>query len=190
AGYQDQTYAEATLNITGGTFQVGSDAKAGLLYASVIHNDATLVFDKVDSGKYAPDTSSVIDGTGKVVKQGVGTVTLSGNNSYTGGTEINAGTLVMAADHALGATSSAVTLNGGTLQTSKAFDFTHDLVLGANGGNFNTGMDVDASGALRGTGSFTKLGAGDLTLSGDGTAFSGPTTVSAGTLSVDGSLGT
>ncbi|WP_273793937.1 beta strand repeat-containing protein, partial [Brucella anthropi] len=184
------------VNITGGTLQIGdsTDASAGLtgsLDAHVIHNDATLVLDRADtSGKKLLNFATTVDGSGKLVKQGVGTITLSGNNSYTGGTEINAGTLVVAADHALGATSSAVTLNGGTLQVDKGIILTHDLVLGANGGSVTMGGNVDVSGALRGTGSFTKLGTGDLTLSGDGTAFSGPTTVSAGTLSVDGSLGT
>lgn len=53
-------------------------------------------------------------GTGAaLVKQGLGSLTLSGNNSFTGGLNIDAGTVVAAGYYSLGLGS--VTLNGGTL---------------------------------------------------------------------------
>lgn len=56
--------------------------------------------------------------TNSLLKTGVGTVTLSGNNTYTGATTISAGTLeVSGASGALSATS-AVNINGGTLLLS------------------------------------------------------------------------
>ncbi len=78
-----------------------------------------------------------MSGTGGLTKQGTGTFTLSGNNTYSGVTNVNAGTLVAAVNNALGtaaggttvaagatlgfsgginyATAEPVTLNGGTL---------------------------------------------------------------------------
>ena len=78
-----------------------------------------------------------MSGTGGLTKQGTGTFTLSGNNPYSGVTNVSAGTLVAAVNNALGtaaggttvaagatlgfsgginyATAEPVTLNGGTL---------------------------------------------------------------------------
>ena len=117
---------------------------------------------------------------------GAGTVTLSGSNTYTGATTVTGGTLSVAADTNLGATTSTLTLDGGTLQvTGTAFNSTaRSIVLGSAGGSFdiaNAGNAFTLSQALSGTGSLTKLGAGTLLLSGANT-YSGGTTISDGTL--------
>ncbi|MGO4174140.1 autotransporter-associated beta strand repeat-containing protein [Bosea sp. TAF32] len=54
--------------------------------------------------------SGAISGGGALVKTGTGTLTLSGANTYTGGTTVNAGKLVVN-----GSIASAVTVNGGSL---------------------------------------------------------------------------
>ncbi len=58
--------------------------------------------------------AGTISGNLSMVRQGLGSTLLSGNNSYTGGTTINSGKLITANNNALG--TGNVTLAGGTLQ--------------------------------------------------------------------------
>ena len=51
-------------------------------------------------------------------KSGPGTITLSGSNSYTGGTRVIAGTLVARGANALGAAGGPLTVSSGTLDVS------------------------------------------------------------------------
>ncbi|EIS5342238.1 autotransporter-associated beta strand repeat-containing protein, partial [Salmonella enterica] len=103
------------------------------------------------------DFANNIGGTGSVVKSGDGALTLSGANSYTGGTLISDGTLVASNVEALG-----------------SGDVTNDAVL-----ELNTGGDFDN--AISGSGQVVKSGDETLTLSGANT-YTGGTTISGGTL--------
>ncbi|MBW8738657.1 MAG: phosphatase PAP2 family protein [Streptomyces turgidiscabies] len=58
-----------------------------------------------------------IDGRGGLSKTGTGTLTLTGHNSYTGGTDLTAGTLIAASAHALG--HGDVRVLGGTLRVTE-----------------------------------------------------------------------
>ncbi|WP_024140301.1 autotransporter-associated beta strand repeat-containing protein, partial [Salmonella enterica] len=98
-----------------------------------------------------------IGGTGRVEKSGDQTLTLSGANSYTGGTLISSGTLVASNVNALG-----------------SGDVTDNAVL-----ELNTGGTFDN--AISGSGQVEKSGDGTLTLSGSNT-YRGGTTISGGTL--------
>ena len=65
------------------------------------------------------DMQGPISGSAGIVKNGAGFFNLFANNSYSGASIVNAGSLVVAADLALGATGSGngTTVNsGGTLQ--------------------------------------------------------------------------
>ncbi|MGK7293030.1 autotransporter-associated beta strand repeat-containing protein, partial [Salmonella enterica] len=100
---------------------------------------------------------NAISGSGQVVKSGDDTLTLSGVNTYTGGTLISGGTLVASNVEALG--TGDVTDNA-------------TLVL-------NTGGDFDN--AIGSSGKVEKSGDDTLTLSGSNT-YTGGTTISGGTL--------
>lgn len=61
---------------------------------AVFSGDVTVAMDASKGGFYAVDRwRNNIAGTGKLVKQGTGALKLGGNNTWTGGTEIQAGTL-------------------------------------------------------------------------------------------------
>ena len=128
--------------------------------------------------------------TGVLEKVGAGTLVLTNTaNDYTGGTTVSAGTLEIASDSVLGATSGGVTLNGGTLATTANMSSARAVSLGASNGTVDTAAatTLTLSGVMSGSGSLTKAGAGVLTVTGTNT-YTGGTTVSAGTLDLDGSL--
>lgn len=79
-----------TTTVSGGTLQIGNGGTSGSIASTggVVDN-ATLAFNRSDSLAVA----NVISGTGAVVQAGTGTTTLSGANTYTGNTLVNAGTL-------------------------------------------------------------------------------------------------
>ncbi|WEJ62440.1 autotransporter family protein [Thiomicrorhabdus lithotrophica] len=125
------------------------------------------------------------DGTNALVKTGTGTLTLSGVNTYSGTTSVDAGTLSIASDSNLGG--GALTLNGGNLTVTGATTIDNAITLGAANGTFNTTADTSFSGIISGTGNLTKAGAGRTTLTGANT-YNGVTSVNAGILSVNGSI--
>ncbi len=141
-------------------------------------DDGVLIADNADSlGTGAVANSGVLQvgegelentlsGTGSLVKTGTGELTLSGDNSYSGGTTITDGTLT--ADHADSLGSGDID-NSGVLQVGEG----------------------ELENTLSGSGSLVKTGTGELTLNGDNT-YSGGTTITGGTLTADhaDSLGT
>ena len=136
-----------------------------------------------------------------VNKAGSGTLKLTGNNTYTGGTTISAGTLSVGllanggTVSGIGASSSAagnLVFAGGTLaytggSTSNNRNFT------INSGTTGTidvpsGVNLTLAGAAASsTGNLTKVDSGTLTLAG-ANQYTGSTTVSAGALAITGSL--
>ena len=100
-------------------------------------------------------------GPGALEKAGLGTLILSGTNTYTGGTTITAGTLQLGNGGASGSIVGDVVNNGiFAINRSDAFTF---------------------SGVISGSGAFQQIGDGATTLTNTNT-YTGPTTVSAGTL--------
>ena len=202
------TYSGGT-TINVGTITVGNDSALGtgdvtmaagttLGFASgdfTIANNIAMTGDPVffvDTGNtdtlsgVLSDTSSANPGV--VEKTGAGTLILSGVNTYSGGTILNAGILQVSADTGLGDTSGGLTIDGGTLQWGASFDSARAITLSNGGGVFDTnGFNNTLSGEISGTGALTKSGGGILTLSGAGT-YTGATTVNSGTLALSGSL--
>ena len=101
-------YTGAT-TISGGTLQLGDGGTTGSIDdTSGIADNAALAFDRSDDGL---TISTVISGTGSVAQIGSGTTTLSGADTYSGGTTIAAGTVDLDA---------AATYSDNTLDTAAA----------------------------------------------------------------------
>ncbi len=81
--------------------------------------DVTVNMDAAKGGFNAEDSwRNDISGSGRLTKTGTGTLHLEGNNSYTGGTQVELGTLEADSQTALG--NGAVTNNGGTVSEDAA----------------------------------------------------------------------
>lgn len=80
-----------TTTVNGGTLKIGDGTTDGSL-AGPIANNASVVFDTVGAKTYGGTLSGGGAGV-TITKQGAGTLTLTGTNSFTGVTAVNAGTL-------------------------------------------------------------------------------------------------
>jgi autotransporter-associated beta strand protein len=198
----NNTY-NGTTTITGGTLQIGNGGGTGSLNtASAITNNATLAFNRAGTVTQGTDFGT-ISGTGLVAQSGSGTLVLGTGSTYTGGTRVTAGTLQLASGAtALGSANGTLTVNGGLVDmnnnsltvgnltgtggTIQGSSGTRTFTIGSGdfgGGNFQ-GVIADGTG---GTTALTKIGTGTITLSGSN-SYTGATTISGGTLAVNGSL--
>ena len=128
-----------------------------------------------------------LTGSSTLAKLGGGVVTLTGDNSYTGGTVLTAGTLQIGHANALGS-SGTISFDGGTLRHSSANTVDYSSRFSQTAGQAYSidtyGENITLANALTSAGgSLTKLGGGTLTLSADNT-YTGTTTISAGTLQI------
>jgi autotransporter-associated beta strand protein len=135
--------------------------------------------------------TGIISGTGSLNKTGTGTMLLSGVNSYTGATNVSAGTLQISANDRI-ANTSDLTVSGGTFDLQTFSETLRNVTLSSGsitgtgaatltGSTYNV-QSGTAGAILAGTGStMTKTTAGTVTLTGANT-FTGATTVSGGTL--------
>ncbi|ESZ15743.1 phosphomannomutase [Mesorhizobium sp. L2C085B000] len=130
-----------------------------------------------------------LTGNTQLVKTDLGTLVLTGTNSYTGGTAINGGTLQVSADGNLGDAASALAFNGGTLHTTASFNSGRAMnLLGQGTVLTDAGTTLTWDGTLAGAGTLTKSGTGTMGIASDSSGFAGTTSIDAGTLAVSGSL--
>jgi autotransporter-associated beta strand protein len=87
----NNTYTGAT-TISSGTLQIGNGGAVGSIDStSSVNNNGALIYNRNNSST----ASYAIGGTGTLEKQGAGTLTLTGNNTFTGGTTVSTGTLLV-----------------------------------------------------------------------------------------------
>ena len=115
------------------------------------------------------DTSfgGVMGGSGNLVKQGTSTFTLSGANSYTGSTTVQAGVLQVGDGATNGSLASSAFSVAGTLRSARS-------------------DNVSLAAPVSGTGILEQAGTGRLTLSGGNKTYSGRTLVTRGELRTAG----
>lgn len=168
----------------------------------IVEGDPTFI---VGAGDTATISGTISDGAtpGDVVKEGDGTLIFSGANTYSGGTTVNAGTLMAGSSTAFGtggvgvASGATLDINGQNLVIGSLSDVSGtggtvtnaDTIAGTltlGGDNSSTtfsGVIEDGTHAI----SLVKQGTGTFTLAG-ANAYGGTTTVNEGTLNVSGSI--
>ncbi|MFZ2540654.1 MAG: autotransporter-associated beta strand repeat-containing protein, partial [Gallionella sp.] len=194
--------SSGAVTVNGGIFNIGgvSDTVGAVTLTNGSITGTTGVLTSTGYTVSNGTVSAILAGAVPLTKTTAGTVTLSGVNTYTGVTTINAGILSVATignglvAGNLGAASNVATnliLGGGTLRytgataaTNRAYTLTAgttssiDVSVGANT------LTMSGVGALT-TGALTKVGAGTLALTGVN-LYTGATTINAGSLSVNG----
>lgn len=93
----NSSYTGDTTVFINANLQAGNGGTAGSLPNGLIHvGGGTVSFNRSDAYAFSGAITDAIDGTGltgKLSQIGTGTLTLSGTNTYTGGTTVSAGTL-------------------------------------------------------------------------------------------------
>ncbi|MEN5275310.1 autotransporter-associated beta strand repeat-containing protein, partial [Brucella sp. TWI432] len=194
----NNTYTGGT-TITAGILELGDGGTSGSIVGDVnTGTDAThngmLGFNRRDTISF----DGVISGTGGVLQAGIGTTVLTAHNTYTGGTNLNAGILSVSSDSNLGDASGALRFDGGTLLVTADMTSARAVTLTSAGGTVSVGDTKTVTlthfigNAGLAKGAFTKAGNGTLITTASN-SYTGGTTVSGGILQLgdgttDGSI--
>ncbi|MDQ7972766.1 MAG: autotransporter-associated beta strand repeat-containing protein, partial [Rhodocyclaceae bacterium] len=186
--FDNSTAAGATvINEAGGRVRISGTA-AGTRIGSLA-GDGNVVLGARTLTTGGLNTSTAVGGTisgsgGALVKEGTGTLTLSGANTYTGGTALKAGTLAVASNSALG--TGGLAMDDGTTLAFAADHLTIAnpiTMTGVVDPTFDTGANTATlTGGISGAADLTKTGTGTLILGAANNTYTGSTTVAQGTL--------
>ncbi|WP_426703068.1 autotransporter-associated beta strand repeat-containing protein [Rhodanobacter sp. Col0626] len=182
---------DRAFNVAGAS-AIDNDGAGALALTGTVATAATnAVLTLGGSSAGANSLSGIVSGPGSVTMNGAGSWELDGDNTYTGTTTVQGGTLIAGTDQALGATK-AVVVNGGTLDLNDQNIIVPSLA--GTGGSVDLGSgtltlksgtgSTTYAGSIIGTGGLTKLGASTQTLTGANT-YSGDTLVGGGTLALN-----
>ena len=175
----NNTTFPGALTVNNGVLELGEAGRfaSGNYSGAVSLSSASSVLQIATSADQA--LGGAISGSGSLIKSGAGTLTVSGSNSYSGETTVNAGKLNVNANMTLTGT---VTVNGGELGSDNGSTLTN------NGGGFVlTGSSAAAAVVLAGSGGLT-VSSPDARIWAQAT-YSGATTVTSGQLNICGSGG-
>jgi len=182
------TYSGGTV-VSSGTLQGNTTSLQG----NILDN-SSVVFNQSGSGTYAGNLS----GVGSLTQSGAGTLILTGSNSYSGGTNITAGTIALGVNNALAtgtSLSDSGTLNLNGFNQSLSSITGSGVITNSSGtaGTLtvnNSGTDTFA-GSLTGNLALYVSSTGTLNLSGNN-SYTGPTTLFSGNLNAlsNNTLGT
>ena len=134
-----------TLDNTGAsTIELGfAQSQSGATFSGgvVLTGSGSSNIIKVATGTTAADyakeqifATGVISGSEKLAKSGVGRLKLTGDNTFSGGMDIDDGTVVAGHADALGASGNTVTINKGKLEVSSGITLSQGTINGAASG--------------------------------------------------------
>lgn len=152
----------ATMSFGGGTLRLSGHQSA--LFSGFAPGSVTLDAGggTIDTQEFNVTSAQGLSGAGGLVKKGDGTLTLTGENTYTGGTTILNGTLMIG--HGTTGSIAGNIVNHGAVEFGRTNSHTY-------------------AGVISGTGSVTQAGTGTLTLTGENT-YTGGTTILNGMLMI------
>jgi autotransporter-associated beta strand protein len=136
------TYGPTT--IAAGTLQIGNGGTTGSLGTGAVTNNGALSLNLSNSTAL----TNAISGTGSLTNFGSGTLTVSNTNTYSGATNLNAGTTIAAANNAFGSGGTVTNANGSTLQM-QSVKLTNNVV---NNGTITSTGTTTITGNLTGSG--------------------------------------
>ena len=140
--------------------------------------------------------SANIAGASSLSKSGTGVLTMTGNNTFSGGVNVLAGTLLVGSTTALGSNVNAVSVKAGSTLDLNGYDATIGSLTNGQSGQggvvTNTGAaktltlngtaDATFGGAVSGALNLVKTGAGSQAFTAASLAYTGTTTIASGTL--------
>lgn len=156
------------------------------------------------TGTFAPAAggtlilNGVISGSASLTVNGVsagGRVVLGNSaNTYSGGTNLVNGTLVISSDGNLGDLNGVINFNGNaTLETAATFSTSRSIALNGSTNSISADQNtvLTLNGPISGVGSFSATGSGTIVLANSGNSYAGGTNLNSGTvaITVDGNLG-
>lgn len=174
-------------------------ANGDLVFNGNIANNGNLL---VVQGTANTTIGGIVSGAGGLAKDEAGTLTLNGQNTYTGTTFIHDGTLRVGTNNALptstnvrfdAANPSVLDLNGKAQTVGKISSvYNGSGTIALNGGALTVGginQFSSYSGVFTGSGSVTKVGTSTLVLGGNSSGYTGTTVVNGGELRVENATG-
>ncbi|MCE9542877.1 MAG: autotransporter domain-containing protein, partial [Verrucomicrobia bacterium] len=179
-----------SLTVNGGTLDLGGTTNT---QGTVTVAGGSITNGGLNATNFQVQTGSVaanLGGIASLTKSGSGTATLSASNSYTAGTTLREGALLLSGSSAtLGASTNALTVAGGILDLGATNRTVGAFTL--RGGSVTNGTLASSSYALEsgilraglsGSGSMTKAGSGDVALHGNSSGYSGAASITQGRL--------
>ena len=171
-----QTTSGATINGLSGNGSVSLGSKS--LTVDVASGSTDTFGGAIQNGGIGSGTD------GSLVLNGSGTLVLTGANSFSGGVNLNSGTLTIDSASAIG--TGTLGFNGGTLKAGSGLSIANNVTIGAGGGSGTidaNGNDVTLANTISGSGALnikSSVGDGSVVLSGNNT-YTGGTMIDAGT---------
>lgn len=178
----DTSLGGGALNVTGNATLASTGSALTLANTFTLGTGAALTV----GGTPDLTLNGAIGGGGSLVKNGSGTLALTHANNFGGGVQLQAGTLSVGSNTALG--TGALTVDGtATLAASADVALTNNVTLNANLGIAGA-KNIAVGGTIDGVGGISMNGTGTLALNG-ANSYQGATVVSSGTLQVGNATG-